>query len=64
MAKTNFKVGQLIRLHSRFHDEGVFLLIKYIPNKPLSKYWTWQALSGEELVDIPSYNEYQYEVVV
>jgi len=61
---SNFKVGQLIRLDPRFHNERVCLLIKCISGQPNGKYWQWQALCGEEMIYIQSYNEYQYEIVV
>ena len=67
---SNFKVGQLIRQvrgfnnPSRKKDCPILLLVKYIPGMPDGKYWMWQALYGEEMVDIQSYNEFMYDVVV
>lgn len=65
---SSFKVGQLIQQvrgnGGLKHHEGVCLLVKYIPGMPDGKYWLWQALCGEEMIDIQSYNEYQYDPVV
>ena len=64
MTRRKFKVGQLIRLEPRFHDNRAYLLVRNVPLLPDGKYWQWLALCGEEMVYIQSYNEYQYEIVV
>lgn len=60
---SNFKIGQLIRLKPWHNSAEVCLLVKYIPGRPLGKYWLWQALCGEKIIDIQGYNEYSYEIV-